>query len=144
MIYADTSALGRIYFADEEDHNQLRLLLLDDGEQVVSSQLARLEIASAAARAERAGRLSAAGRIVAAFDAHCGAGGPFTLLRLQADRIFESAHELVVRHGLRALDAMHLAVALGDAGALADTRLLFVTRDAEQAAAARAEGLSVA
>ena len=144
MIYADTSALGRVYFADEQDHRQLRTLLLDDAEPVVSSQIARLEIAGAAVRAERAGRLSDARLIVAAFDAHCGDGGPYTLLRVRADRILEAAHGLVVRYGLRTLDAMHLAVALEDAAALAESRVLFVTRDAEQGSAARSEGLEVA
>lgn len=144
MIYADTSALGRVYFADEEDHVPLRALLVDGDEPVVSSQLARLEIASAVVRAGHAGRLDDATTIVNAFDAHCRANGPFTLLRLEADRILDASQRLVVRHGLRTLDAMHLAVALEDAVSLAEERLLFVSRDVEQATAARAEGLSVA
>jgi hypothetical protein len=82
--------------------------------------------------------------MIAAFEAHCGEAGPFTLLRLQADRILDASHRLVGRHRLRALDAIHLAVALLDADPLAEDRLLFVTRDDEQAVAARAEGLAVA
>jgi predicted nucleic acid-binding protein len=61
VIYADTSAFGRVYFADEDDHQPLRSLLVEGDEQVVSSQLARLELASAATRAQRAGRVGEAG-----------------------------------------------------------------------------------
>ncbi|MGH8902138.1 MAG: hypothetical protein ACRDYA_10760 [Egibacteraceae bacterium] len=53
--------------------------------------------------------------------------------------------DLVAAHALRVLDAVHLAVALTDAVALADEEpLTFGTRDAEQATAARAHGLTVA
>lgn len=144
MIYADTSALGRIYFADERDHAELRALLVTGDDPVVSSQMARLEITSAATRAQRVGRLRDAAAVVDAFDAHCGPAGPFTLLRLEADRVLPASQRLVARHGLRALDAVHLAVAIEDAQPLAEQRLLFVTRDTEQAIAARAEGLTVA
>jgi hypothetical protein len=52
------------------------------------------------------------------------------------------AHTLVLEHPLRTLDAIHLAVALGDASELAAGEpVIFVTRDQVQAEAARALGL---
>lgn len=144
MIYADTSALGRAYFSDELDHAALRALLLGGLETVVTSSLTRVEIASAAHRAARAGRIRDGRAMLDRFDADCGADGLIVRLRLRPDGL-AVAVDLVAAHALRALDAVHLAVALTDAVALAgEEPLTFVTRDAEQATAARAHGLTVA
>jgi len=51
---------------------------------------------------------------------------------------------MVTTHTVRTLDAIHLAVALTDATALAAGEpVVLVTRDQQQAAAARAVGLPV-
>ncbi|MGH8908220.1 MAG: type II toxin-antitoxin system VapC family toxin [Egibacteraceae bacterium] len=144
MIYADASALGRAYFPDEPDHAALRTLLLDGQELVVTSTLTRVEIAAAAHRAARAGRIRDARLIVDRFDADCAAGGPIMRLRLRPTAAFRRAVELVSDHALRALDALHLTVALTDGLTLAgDEPLVFVTRAVEQSAAAKACGLTV-
>lgn len=145
MIYADTSAMGRAYFSDEPGHAELRALLLGGRETVVTSSLTRVEIASAVHRAVRAGRIRDGRAVLDRFDADCGAHGPIVRLRVRPDGLLEVAVDLVAAHALRALEAIHLAVALTDAVALADEEpLTFVTRDAEQATAARAHGLTVA
>jgi len=144
ILYADTSALVRAYFADEPDHAALRELLLEGDEPVVASELARLEFASAVTTAFRAGRMSQAGKVRARFDADCGEDGAITLLRLDPSTVFPVAYDLVTSHKLRTLDAIHLGVALTDVMNLAaGDPVVFVTRDHRQAAAVQARGFTV-
>jgi predicted nucleic acid-binding protein len=144
FLYADTSALVRAYFADEPDHTALRELLLHGADPVVSSELARLEFASAVMAARRAGRLRKAQTVLDRFDADCGDEGPLTLVRcLQPGPVLAAAFDLVRRHCLRTLDALHLAVALTDVSDLAaGLPVVLVTRDEAQAHAAVAAGLT--
>lgn len=143
MLYADTSAILRAYFVDEAEHEELRALLTG-GDRVVSSELARVELASAAAAAVRAGRLRRADRLLARFDAEWRSDGLLTLLHLDPAVALPRAYQLVLEHRLRTLDAIHLAVALDAGRELAGDELLFVSRDGHQADAAAALGLAVA
>ncbi len=144
VLYADTSALVRAYFADEPDHDELRSRLIDGVEPVVSSELTLVEFTSAVAAAVRAGRLPAPDVVLDRFDADCGDDGPLTLLRLDTESVLPVARQLVRTHRVRTLDALHLAVALTDATALAgDAVVVLVSRDADQVEAARASGLAV-
>ncbi len=61
IFYADTSALVRALFVDEPDHVELRRLLLEGETPVVTSELTRVELASAVAAAAWTGRLQAPG-----------------------------------------------------------------------------------
>jgi predicted nucleic acid-binding protein len=145
LLYADTSALVRAYFADEVDHSLLNRRLLQGTDPVVTSELARVELASAVAAAARGGRLRRPRIVLDRFDADCADDGPLALLRLDPLPILERAHTLVLEHPLRTPDAIHLAVALGDAAELAAGEpVIFVTRDQVQAEAARALGLETA
>jgi uncharacterized protein len=144
ICYADTSALAKAYFAGEVRHPELRRLLLEGDDPVVTSELARLELTSAAAAAARAGRIDAAGPVLDRFDADCGDRGPLSLLRLMPDRTFPEARRLLLAHRLRSLDALHLASALILRTVLVDDDLLFVSEDHDQTRAARAEGFEVA
>ena len=56
LLYADSSALLRAYFADEDEHIELRSLLLGEREPVVTSEITRLELASAVRSAYSARR----------------------------------------------------------------------------------------
>lgn len=142
VLYADTSALVRAYLADEPDHPQLRLLLLESGNAVVSSEIARVEFASAVTAAERSSRLAKAEILLNRFDADCQPGGAIGLLALDTAHALGLARDLVRSRSLRTLDAIHLAVALTDGVRLAGSDLLtLVTRDADQANAATALGL---
>jgi predicted nucleic acid-binding protein len=143
VLYADTSAILRAYFADEQDHETLRDLLLNGGEPVVTSEIARLEVISAAAAAVRAGRIPDASVVLAAFDADCGDDGPIALLRLEPREVLSRAVDLVRQQRLRTLDAIHVAVALSLARLVAVDDVEFVTRDNGQAIAAAALGLTV-
>lgn len=143
LIYADSSALVRAYFPDEPDHAELRTLLLEGNEPVVTSEIARLELASAARAASVGGRLSRWSELLARFDVDLAEGGPIGPIGLRPDLILPAAYRLVVEHRLRTLDAIHLAVCVEECPAFAgDDTIVFVTRDNEQAAAARALGLT--
>jgi len=142
LIYADSSALVRAYFPDEPDHAELRTLLLEGHEAVVTSEIARLELASAARAASSGGRLSRWSELLARIDVDLAEGGPIGPIGLRPDLILPAAYRLVVEHRLRTLDAIHLAVCVEECPAFAgDDTIIFVTRDREQAAAARALGL---
>lgn len=141
LLYADTSALVRAYFIDEEDHELLRILLLDGGDAVVTSELARLEFASATVAAARAGRIRTARTVLARFDADCGEAGPLALIAFDPASVLPEAHRLLLAHPLRTLDAVHLAVALVELPHLAPAEdIRFVSRDEAQLAAAVAQG----
>jgi predicted nucleic acid-binding protein len=145
VLYADTSALVRAYFADEPEHATLRARLLEGDEAVVSSELTRLEFASAVSAAARAGRLRKSRVFLDRFDADCSNDGPIALLRLDAERVFPLAYRLLTEHDLRTLDALHLAVASTSATALAGgDSVVLVTRDDRQVAAAATMGLATA
>lgn len=144
LRYADTSALVRCYFPDEPDHDHLRALLLEGAEPVVTSELTRLELASAVHGAHRAGRVVEPRELLATIDVDFGAAGPVTLLRLQADVVLRAATELVSLHPLRSLDALHLAVVRSTVTEIAAGEpIVLVTRDRRQMAAADALGLPV-
>jgi predicted nucleic acid-binding protein len=139
VLYADTSALVRAYLVDESDHAALRALLLEGDSTVISSEIARVEFARAVAAAERAGRLRSADTYVARFDDDCSRSRRVGLVELEPGRVLPLAHTLVQRHRLATLDALHLAVAIQEP----EPDLAFVTRDADQALAARELGLTV-
>lgn len=142
ILYADTSAIVRAYLTDEPDHAQLRALLLDGGNAVLSSEIARVEFASAVTVASRRSRLARAEILLNRFDADCQPGGAIGLLAFDTPNVLGLARDFVRSHSLRTLDAIHLAVALSDGVRLAAGDVLtLVTRDANQANAARALGL---
>jgi predicted nucleic acid-binding protein len=145
LLYADTSALVRAYFADEAEHVDLKARLLEGDEAVVTSELTRLEFASAVSVAARAGRLRKSQLFLDRFDADCSDNGPIALLRLDPGPVFQLAYRLLTEHDLRTLDAVHLAVASTSATELAGAdSVVLVTRDDRQAAAAAAMGLATA
>ena len=140
--YADTSALVRAYFADEVRHEERREQLLGGSGPVVTSELARLELTGAVVAAARAGRIGAAGPLLDRLDADCGDQGPLALIRFVPEQALEEARRLLLAHRLRSLDALHLAVASSLRAVLAD-EIVFVSDDADQAVAARAEGFAI-
>lgn len=144
LLYADTSSVIRAYLADEDEHSVLRKLLLEGAEPVVTSELTRLEFASAVTAAYRGNRLFEPTDVLNRFEWDCRDEGAFTLLRMNPRTIMPAARQLVTTHRLRSLDALHLATALRDATPLAGgEQVAMVTRDHRQAAAAREHGLAV-
>lgn len=144
LLYIDPSALIRAYLPDEPEHAYIRSMLLEGAYATMTCEIARVELASAVRAAGRAGRLIAWQRVLDGIDAEIGPGGRIKLVALRSDPIFASARRLLLDHKLRTLDAIHLAVALEDGRSVAaGDDLVFVTRDADQAAAASALGLTV-
>lgn len=139
-LFADTSALARVYLEDEPESHELRTLLRNSSEAVVASELVRVELARAAKSAERARRIPDALRVLSRIDADL--GGPVGLVYLDPMTILPLARGLVLEHRLGTLDAIHLAVAVEERRRSPDP-VVFVTRDADQAAAAQALGFTV-
>lgn len=134
----------RAYLPDEPDHEELATRILRGPDPVISSVLARLELSSAVNAASRAGRLRKPSAVLRRFDHDCSSGGPISLLRLRPEERIASALRIVNTHPVRTLDALHLAVAVDDGRPLAAPEpLIFLTRDSNQASAARALGLHV-
>jgi predicted nucleic acid-binding protein len=145
LLYCDSSALARAYLPDEAGHDELSARLLDPRRLTVTSALTEGEMVVAIGGAARAGRLRTPAATIADVVADLGADGPIMLIDLEPRRVLPRARELCADHRLRTLDAIHLAVALNERDDLAgEAELVFVTRDEDQAAAARAEGLPVA
>lgn len=142
VLYADTSAVVGAYLADEPGHDDLAAVLFDGVDPVVTSELTRVEFASAVAAAVRTGRLPPDTGLLDRFDVDCGADGALLMIRFDAVEVLPLAHRLVGEHRLRTLDALHLAVALTGAAALAD-EVVLLSRDVRQAEAAAALGIAV-
>lgn len=142
LIYADTSAIVRGYLDDEPADTELAGVLFAGEQPVVTSELTRVEFASAMAAAARADRLTDVKPILDQFDHDCSEDGQLSLLPFRAP-VFAAARELLLIAGpLRTLDAIHIAVARDDAAELAaGDPVVLLTRDERQAAAARAAGL---
>lgn len=144
LLYADSSALVRSYFIHEPDHDELRGLLLEGNEPVVTSEIARLELASAVRGASAAGRLPRWKELFARIETDLAGDGPIDLIDLRAEVILPTAYRLIIEQRVRTLDAIHLAVCLEDCPTLAgDDEIVFVTRDAEQAKVAKSLGFAV-
>jgi predicted nucleic acid-binding protein len=99
-----------------------------------------MELARAVKSAERSGRLQDAAPALERIDAHLGTR--IALIELRAASVLPRAYNLVLKHHLNTLDAIHIAVAIEERSAL-DEPIVFVTRDHEQAMAARELGFEV-
>ena len=144
LQYADTSAIARAYLPDEPEHHELRRALLRADGPVVTSEVARIEVASAIMSASRSGRATGWQSVLATVEKDMGPDGPITLISLRRAVILATAYRLVLEHRLRTLDAIHLAVAIEECpGLAAGEEVAFVTRGRDQAAAAGALGLTV-
>ena len=144
LLYADSSALLRAYFSDEVDHAELRTLLLGEREPVVTSEITRLELASAVRAAYSAGRVARSSDMLGRIEGDLAEDGAISPIDLRADVIIPTAYRFILEHRLRPLDAIHLAVCVEDCPGLAgDQEVVFVTRDSDQARAARALGFTV-
>ena len=107
---------------------------------MIASELVRVELARAAKNAERAGRIRDVGPVLERIEADL--GGLIGLVDLEPSTVMPSARQLVLDHRLGTLDAIHLAVAVEERRRSPDP-VMFVTRDAGQATAARALGFTV-
>ncbi len=142
-LYADTSALVGAYLADEPEHATLQELLFGGENLVLTSELTRVEFASAITAAKRLGRVPDARQFLSRFDAD--SQSLLGVIPLAPHRIFPAARRLVMdNYPVRTLDAVHIAVAMHDTAELTGgEQVTLVTRDQRQAEAAKANGLAV-
>lgn len=134
IVYLDSSVLARVYLPDEDGHARATALLRDPDVATVTGTWTRVEVSGALVRAARRGRGDELG-ILDALDADLGPHGSVTVLTAPQEEIETGALDLVRRHGLRAMDAWHLALAGLVLPDLADPGepLAFASRDAAQA-----------
>lgn len=142
IAYVDLSVIVRRYLAGDAGHHDAVALFEEPDTATVSSTLARIEVSGALVRAARHAGVDPAG-LLARFDADIAGGNP---LIVSADQtaVEGQALQLVREHGIRALDALHVAAAvivLGELAGPGDTTV-FISRDRTQADAAMACGLT--
>ena len=146
IAYLDSSVLVRAYLVDESGHEEVRLLLEDPGVAAVTGSWTRVEVSGALVRAVRSGGRAAASvdleGLLESLDQDLGAAGPVTLLAAPQAKVEQEALRLVRAHGLRAMDAWHLAVANLTVPPLLEPgeEMAFASRDEDQRAVAEALG----
>ncbi|MGH2912575.1 MAG: type II toxin-antitoxin system VapC family toxin [Solirubrobacteraceae bacterium] len=143
IVYLDSSVLARAYLADEDGHEAALALLSDPELATVTSTWTRIEVSGALVRAARAGRANIE-QLLTLLDADLSPEGPVTMLTVTQERTEELALELVREHGLRALDAWHIAVAQLTLPTLVekDEEIGFASRDETQAIVAEQLGFT--
>lgn len=137
MIFWDTSALLRCHEPGMPAHARAVNLLKRSPDQA-GSDLLRLEIYSGLRRmlGRNRAKMERAWSSLGEFLSY------FTLSRVD-EPVLERAIRLIDLHALRAADAIHVSSALLLQKELGRRQFHFATLDAEQAAAAKAEGLKV-
>lgn len=143
LVYLDSSVLARAYLWDEDGHREA-VALLDGEDLLVTSALTLLEVTSALVRAASGGRIGDLDGLLLALGADLSADGPVTVITADQQLAENAALSIVRRHGLRTLDALHLAVADLSARPLAgdDEPLAFASRDDAQRTAAEQLGFA--
>lgn len=135
-VYVDTSVLGAYYCPENLSAAAERAITALDA--LVISPLTEVEFVSLVMRKRRAGDFTPrkANKIMETFRAHV-ADGYYTKIKIESEH-FHVARDLIAtnKHGLRTLDALHLALAQANALAL-------LTADRSLAAAAKAAGVAV-
>ena len=143
VAYVDSSIVVRYYLPNDPGRDEIVALLNDNNVSVVTSTLTRIESSGALVRAARsiqADPTTALARLDQDF-----AEGVITLVGADQAEVDDKALHAVRTHGIRALDAIHIATAqvvLPELIGPGDTAV-FISRDKEQAAAARNLGLTV-
>ncbi len=145
IVYLDSSVLVRSYLSDEDGHEEAVALLNDPEVVAGTGTLTRLEESGALVRAARAGRvkdgLDERG-LLELLDADLGLDGPVLTVRAPQHHVGREALRIIRAHGLRAMDACHLAVATLTVPPLVETgeQMAFASRDSNQRAVAEELG----
>ena len=137
IVFFDASALAKRYV--EEEHSSEVLRWLEESTAAVC-RLSEVEIASALSRRCREGLVSLADRdrVLTVLDADLHSVHVIELTQ----EVFRSARAALLRHRLRAADAIQLASAVVLRDRL-QARVAFLTFDERLASASEREGLSL-
>lgn len=144
IVYADSSVLARSYLPDERGHREALKLLRDPEILVVTGSWTRIEVAGALVRTARA-KSRDKGPLLDIWEADTGPDGPITIITAPQAEVEAQAFEIVATHGIRAMDAWHIATATLLLPELAAGEpYAFASRDKEQAAVAELRGFTLA
>jgi uncharacterized protein len=142
IAYVDSSIVVRYYLQNDPNHAEAAALFDDDRTGLVTATLTHIEVSGALVRAARNAHVSPADAL-ARFDSDL-EFGMITLVGVENHADVERLALSIVRaHGVRALDAIHIATAqlvLPELTGPGDVAV-FVSRDVEQSTAAAALGL---
>lgn len=142
IVYLDSSVLARAYLRDEPGHDDVVALLEGRDLGLITGTWSRIEVSSALVRAARTGRGDAEG-LLALLDADLGLDGPLAVVAAPPEDVEAQALRLVRQHGIRAMDAWHLATATLSLRSLVEPGETagFASRDRAQSEVATSLGL---
>jgi predicted nucleic acid-binding protein len=141
ILFVDTSALAKRYLTEVGSHWVRSWILPAQHNQIITAEIARIEMTSVLTRLVRSGKLQMdlAQRLQRTFLRHY--RSQYRIIEVST-RIIHRASTLVERHGLRTLDAIQLASAVTAQIALKQP-VVFVTADAILLSAAAVEGFGI-
>lgn len=144
IAYVDSSLVVRAYLEDEAGSAAAQRLLADRSIAKYTGRWTRIEVSGALIRAARAGRLATPVRSLRRLDADLRPGGRIKVLGADDAEVEARALAIAREHGLRALDALHVALASIAIPKLADKGepLGFASRDGDQATVAETLGFA--
>jgi predicted nucleic acid-binding protein len=144
IAYVDSSVLARALLADEDGSEEERRLLADRTIAKVTGRWTRIEVSGAIVRAARAGRPVLQADAMTRLDAALRPGGRIEVVTAPDAAVEAKALTLARAHGLRALDALHVALAAIALPRLADKGepIGFASRDGDQATVAESLGFA--
>jgi len=145
IAYVDSSVLARAYLGDEDGSDEAQRLLADRSIAKYTGRWTQIEVSAAIVRAARGGRRIAPARSLAELDADLRSeGGRIKVITEPAELVEARALSITREHGLRALDALHVALAAIAIPKLADKGepLGFASRDGDQATVAESLGFA--
>lgn len=144
IAYVDSSVLARAYLGDEDGSAEAQRLLADPAIAKFTGRWTLIEVSSAIVRAARSGRRVVQAEALAELDADVCPEGRVAPLSAPAEQVEAKALDLARTHGLRALDALHVALASIAIPPLADRGepLGFASRDGGQATVAESLGFA--
>lgn len=144
IAYVDSSLVVRAYLEDETGSAEAQRLLADRSIAKYTGRLTRIEVSAAFVRAGRAGRLASPAGLLARLDADLRPGGRIKVVAAPDEEVEAKALAIAREHGLRALDALHVALAAIAIPKLADKGepIGFASRDGGQATVAESLGFA--
>jgi len=145
IAYVDSSLLTRAYLRDEDGSEEARRLLADRSIAKYTGRWTRIEVSGAIVRAARGRRPVDRQEALADLDNDLRVGtGRIRVLVTDDAEVEAKALAIAREHGLRALDALHVALAAIAIPKLADKGepIGFASRDGDQATVAESLGFA--
>jgi len=144
IAYVDSSLIVRAYLEDEDGSIAAQRVLADPSIAKYTGRWTRIEVSGAIVRAARAGRPVLRDDMLTRLDADLRPAGRIRVLAGDDAEIEARALAIARDHGLRALDALHVALASIAIPKLADKGepIGFASRDGDQATVAESLGFA--